>query len=182
MRMTATVLWLTVLAFVPFLLPVCAEAFCFEEAGNIHGINPSLLRSIARIESGMNPKAVNVNKNGSTDLGLMQINSSWIEPMQLYRKDLLSNPCYNVKTGARILRECIDRLGYTWQAVGCYNAVTKSRQVDYSWKIYRVLKREEKRNKRIVPSDNITAESAQKNQALYFRVKSVEGTDNTGEP
>lgn len=37
--------------------------------------HPDIMIAIAKAESGMNPKAVNVNRNGSTDIGLFQINS-----------------------------------------------------------------------------------------------------------
>jgi len=182
-KIAARVFWLLFAALELFLLPGCAGAFCFEEAGNRYGINPVLLQAIARVESGMNPKVVNVNKNGSTDFGLMQINSSWIEPMKLYRQELLSNPCYNVMAGASILRGCIDKYGYNWQAIGCYNAVAITGRVDYSWKVYRALKRENKNNmKKIGQCNNNISESVRRNQALYFRIKSVEGMEITGEP
>lgn len=37
--------------------------------------HPDIMIAIANAESGLNPKAVNVNRNGSTDIGLFQINS-----------------------------------------------------------------------------------------------------------
>jgi soluble lytic murein transglycosylase-like protein len=58
------------------LLPVTVLGFCFEDAGNKYGINPILLESIARVESNLNPKAINKNTNGTSDIGLMQINSA----------------------------------------------------------------------------------------------------------
>ncbi|MDI6890539.1 MAG: lytic transglycosylase domain-containing protein, partial [Thermodesulfovibrionales bacterium] len=61
---------------------------------------------------------------------------------------LLSDPCYNVMTGARILRLCIDKHGYTWEAVGCYNAVSRQKRIGYSWKVYKELKAEGRRLKR----------------------------------
>ena len=74
-----------------FSLIICsaaAQAFCFEEAGKEHRISPELLKSIARVESGFNYKAVNKNRNGSRDLGLMQINSAWIDTLSLKRDEL----------------------------------------------------------------------------------------------
>jgi|GEM_PF-462474 len=117
-------------------------AFCFDEAGKTYGINPQLLQSIARIESNLNPNAINKNSNGSTDMGIMQVNSSWIASLGLDSGRLVSDPCYNVITGSRILKYCIDKHGYTWEAVGCYNAVSRHKRVDYSWKVYNRLKEE----------------------------------------
>ena len=37
--------------------------------------NPEIMIAIAKAESGMNPKAVNHNRNGSIDTGLFQVNS-----------------------------------------------------------------------------------------------------------
>jgi hypothetical protein len=126
----------------PFFLfqPSMVTAFCFDEAAAQHGLSPRLLRSIAMVESGCRPAAVHVNSNGSTDLGMMQVNSSWISKLGLDTGRLLRDPCYNVMTGAGILRQCVDRYGYTWEAVGCYNAFSRDKRVDYSWKILRALK------------------------------------------
>ncbi|MBI2353981.1 MAG: transglycosylase SLT domain-containing protein [Deltaproteobacteria bacterium] len=60
-----------VIALAALLLPSPALPFCFEEAGRAYGVSPQLLLGIARVESSLNPAAVNRNTNGSTDLGLM---------------------------------------------------------------------------------------------------------------
>ena len=122
-----------------FLLPPPAHSFCFDEAGRAYGISPLLLRGIARVESSMNPAAINRNSNGSTDLGLMQVNSYWLKTLGTTSGELLRDPCYNVMAGAWILKGCIDRHGATWQAVGCYNATSRDKRVNYSWKVYREL-------------------------------------------
>jgi len=121
------------------LLPGTAFPFCFDEAGRTYGINPRLLRGIARVESNMNPEAVNRNSNGSIDLGLMQVNSFWLKTLGTTSQELTSDPCYNVMAGAWILKGCLDRHGETWEAVGCYNATSRNKRVNYSWKIYREL-------------------------------------------
>ncbi|MFO0752394.1 MAG: lytic transglycosylase domain-containing protein [Thermodesulfovibrionales bacterium] len=122
------------------LFPSALPAFCFDDAAREYAISPLLLESIAKIESGLNPAAANRNRNGSTDIGLMQINSSWIAPLGLDSARLAADPCYNTRTGARILSGCIDRHGYTWEAVGCYNARSREKRIGYSWKIYGALK------------------------------------------
>lgn len=127
------------------IVPSLSDAFCFDEAGKVYGINTNLLQSIARVESNLNPNAINRNLNGSTDIGIMQINSSWIANLGLDSGRLVSDPCYNVMTGAKIFKHCIDKHEYTWEAVGCYNAVSKHKRVDYSWKVYNKLKAEGRR-------------------------------------
>jgi soluble lytic murein transglycosylase-like protein len=125
------------------LLPSMLLAFCFENAGVQYGIHNRILKNIAMVESNLNPRAINVNTNGSSDVGLMQINSFWIRTLSLRREELLSNPCYNVMVGASILRSCIDRFGYTWEAVGCYNATGKDRKITYAWKVFNMMKRDD---------------------------------------
>jgi len=74
---------------------------CFVSAGQHYGVNPYLLYAIAKVESGLNPRAINRNKNGTIDRGIMQINSSWdrylirhgIDPRYVWE------PCYNIHLG-----------------------------------------------------------------------------------
>ena len=177
---TAQAVLVSSFVFLLIILSARAEAFCFEEAGKVHNISSELLKSIARVESDFNSKAVNTNRNGSTDLGLMQINSVWVDAMSLNRDELISNPCYNVMTGANILRQCIDRHGYTWEAVGCYNAKSKGKRVGYSWKIFHELKKEKAR--KIAKDKGSLPESVSSGQSLYFRVRDVEKPVTNGEP
>lgn len=137
------------------MLPTISDAFCFDEAGRAYGINTNLLQSIARVESNLNPSAINRNLNGSIDIGIMQINSSWIAKLGLDSSRLVSDPCYNVMTGAKIFKYCVDKHEYTWEAVGCYNAVSKHKRVDYSWKVYNKIKAEGKRQPLIETKDHI---------------------------
>lgn len=129
-------------------------------------MNANLLRSIARIESNNNETAINHNRNGTTDLGIMQINSSWIKPMGLNEKELLKNPCYNVKTAAKILKKCMDKYGYTWEAIGCYNAFNPFARVKYSWKVFGELNRTN-----YTMSD--TSSSPISSSSLYFKVRDL---------
>jgi hypothetical protein len=179
-RKTMLCLPLTIFVFSLILYPVSAHAFCFEEAGRANNISYDLLESIARVESGLNSKALHVNRNGTTDFGLMQINSAWIDPMRLNREDLIADPCYNVMAGASILRQCIDAHGYTWEAVGCYNARSKGKRVGYSWKIFRELKKEKVRN--IAGKKESLPENASSGQSLYFRVREAETTALSEKP
>lgn len=120
-------------------LPLYANAFCFEEAGDYYGISPQLLWSIAKTESNFNPTAINRNTNGSYDYGVMQINSIWAKKLGS-TWNALSDPCTNVKIGAWILAQCIQDYGNSWRAVGCYNSRTPSKGDKYATKVFRVLR------------------------------------------
>jgi len=124
------------------LFPFLVYAYCFETAGMYYGVSPSLLYAIAKVESGLNANAINKNKDGSIDVGLMQINSRWFSYLRKHGIDprWLFDPCYNVMVGAMVLRHCIDRYGLTWQAVDCYNKGSKAQPSSkYVWKVYKVL-------------------------------------------
>lgn len=116
---------------------------CFINAGEKYKIHPNLLWAIAKVESNFNYSAINRNSNGTYDIGIMQINSSWIPVLKKYGlrdESYLWEPCYNIYVGAWILAQCIQKYGYTWNAVGCYNAVSLEKRVKYSKKVQQVLK------------------------------------------
>lgn len=118
-----------------------AFPFCFEEAGAEYGINPQILRAIAKVESNFNPEAINMNTNGTYDFGLMQINTIWAPTIGKERWKQLGDPCVNAKTGAYILRTCMDKYGYTWKAIGCYHSQTPDKRDRYSRKVFEQLQR-----------------------------------------
>ena len=89
----------------------------------------------------MRAGAINVNANGSEDIGLMQINSSWLPMLARYgiRREHLFNACVNAYVGTWILAANFRQFGPTWKAVGAYNATSSSRQLVYANSIYRRL-------------------------------------------
>ncbi len=118
-----------------------APAFCFQEAGKAYGVSPFLLEAIMLVESQGNAGAINHNGDGSYDFGLMQINSYWAKPWGLEVWNTLGNPCVNVYAGAYVLADCIRRYGQTWGAVGCYNAQSAWKRIDYARKVKDVYER-----------------------------------------
>lgn len=116
-----------------------AEDLCFEEAGLEYGINPRILQAIARVESQYNPRAINWNKNGTYDFGVMQINSNWYYTLGKDWWMKLGDPCSNIKGGARILSACMKKYGYSWEAIGCYNSQTPEKRDKYAMLVFRQL-------------------------------------------
>ncbi len=103
------------------------ERMCFEEAGNKYNIAPKLLKAIAQVESDFRINITNTkNRNKSTDYCHMQVNSWWKQKLGENWK-YLNDPCYCTMVGAWILRQCIDRYGYGWDAVACYNTGKSTR-------------------------------------------------------
>lgn len=139
-----------IIALLITALPITGHAFCFEEAGKEYNIAPLLLWGIAKHESGFNPQAIGRNTNGTFDYGVMQINSSWASTLGKDRWNALADPCTNVRTGAWILRQCIDKYGYNWKAVGCYNSQTPSKRDRYAARIEAEI-RKARKNVQIKP-------------------------------
>ena len=133
------------------IVPAWAQA-CWEEAAQRYGISADLLYAIARVESNLNPRAVNrshLQRTGSYDIGLMQINSGHLRTLSRngIREADLFEPCTNIRVGAWLLADSFSRRGATWDAVGAYNAAcsqlkgkdcTEAR-AKYAWRVYRQL-------------------------------------------
>jgi len=117
---------------------------CIQTAAFRYKLNPNLIRAIIQVESGGNPHAVNVNDNGTRDLGLMQINSSWLPTLAQFgisEEHLRTNSCVNIMVGSWILAQNIREHGYTWKAIGRYNAVSESKMLAYAHKVYHAYNR-----------------------------------------
>ncbi len=123
------------------------SADCFDTAAKRHYVSADLLRAIACVESNFNPKAVNYNRDGSADYGIMQINSRWLDELSVFgiERDHLWDPCTNIHVGAWVLAQKIQAAGYNWRAIGAYNAGLKQTpqreglRYEYAKKVYDVF-------------------------------------------
>ncbi|RJF96853.1 invasion protein [Noviherbaspirillum cavernae] len=130
----------TLLILIAFLGPFSSHAHaCWESAAARYGVNPYMLYAIAKTESSLNPAAINRNKNGSYDIGLMQINSSWFATLRKHGIDeqQLYDPCTSIHVGAWILAQNMRRMGNSWDAVGAYNSSKPDIRLKYALKVYR---------------------------------------------
>ena len=116
----------------------------FVKAGEYYHINPWILYSIAKVESNNNSSAVNKNRNGTVDVGIMQINSCHFQTLSKYgySPNDLFDANLNIHVGAWILSGCIAKHGYTVGALSCYNGDKTGR---YSKKVIEMYYRETKK-------------------------------------
>ncbi|MFT8719647.1 lytic transglycosylase domain-containing protein [Acetobacter sp.] len=116
---------------------------CMLAAAIRYDIPPRVLPAIWEIERGANGM-VRRNKDGSSDLGLMQINTRWIQPIaELTRMPevqaaarLVSDGCFNVAASAMVLRTYLNEThGDLMKAVGDYHSHTAGLNEAYQKKV-----------------------------------------------
>ncbi len=120
-------------------------AACVINASSVNDIEPELLLSVIAVEGGK-PGSASVNKNGSHDLGIMQINThAWLKVISMsffngdeksaYNK-LKDDACFNISVGAWILRHSILlEGGNVWEGVGRYHSATPEYKYRYIGKV-----------------------------------------------
>lgn len=97
---------------------------CWDNAANTYRLDPWLLFAYAYTESKFNPKAINVNKNKSIDIGMMQINTVWRNTLKKNGIELtdLFKPCTSIYIGAWIVAQNLHHFGYNVDGIGAYNS------------------------------------------------------------
>lgn len=98
---------------------------CFSVAARTYQIPSEYLWAIGKVESNFRSVVGPKNKNGTVDIGVMQINTTHLPHLKKFginRSRLLDEPCLNIHVGAWVLRGNINRYGHTWEAIGAYNA------------------------------------------------------------
>lgn len=109
---------------------------CINQAATAFHVPATVIISVIKTENGRNGLAVK-NKNGTYDLGVMQINTSWLPALHnkgITIEQVKSDPCMNVSVGTWILAQGIAN-GDGWQGVGNYHSYTKKHNQDYREKV-----------------------------------------------
>lgn len=100
---------------------------CINEAAQCFQINPLIIKAIIWQESNNRQNVVNINKNKTRDVGMMQINSIHFNSLKqkgISETDLKENSCANIFSGSWILNKVIKNNGYTWEVIGQYHSST----------------------------------------------------------
>ncbi|HHE5972201.1 TPA: transglycosylase SLT domain-containing protein [Citrobacter braakii] len=126
--------------------PVIAQD-CFEMAGRDYRIDPDLLRAISFRESSWRDNALNIVSQNEYAVGKMQIHSqnfSHLAQFGITPRQLYTDSCLNIYTGAYYLAIAFKKWGISWEAVGAYNAGFRrserqnQRRLAYASDIYRI--------------------------------------------
>jgi hypothetical protein len=121
---------------VPFLA-------CMAAVAAFHHLPPRALPSIQAVEGGR-IGMVAPNTNGSSDLGLMQVNTLWVGPIARYtgqservvRERLIHDGCFNIAAAGAILRLYLNEArGDLMLAVGYYHSHDPVRNKAYQAKV-----------------------------------------------
>jgi lysozyme-related protein Hpa2 len=116
---------------------------CFATAGTYQHVSPTILRAIAWQESHGDANAIHRNWNGSTDYGMMQINSIHLPALYRYGVSAtdLMNPCLSIYIAAWHLHKMMIKYGNTWAAIGAYHSETPAERDRYARSIERIVAR-----------------------------------------
>jgi hypothetical protein len=105
---------------------------CMALVASLYGLPPRALPSIQAVEGGK-PGTVHHNVDGSDDLGVMQVNTSWLPALSTYtglprdviRSRLIAQPCFNIAAAGAILKTYLDEArGELMPAIGFYHSHT----------------------------------------------------------
>jgi hypothetical protein len=123
---------------VPFLA-------CMALVAQVYHLPPRVLPSIQAVEGGA-VGSVSRNADGSDDLGVMQVNTRWLQalarlsrlPAAEVRRRLVDDPCFNIAAAGVVMRLYLDETGNDLlQAVGDYHSHTPSLNLRYRAQVLR---------------------------------------------
>ena len=132
-------------AAVPRRWPIVSIPFlsCMLAAASFYHLPPRVLPSIQAVEGGR-PALVEINTNGTADLGVMQINTVWIGPLARFTHmarpavvdRLLHDPCFNIAASAAIMRVYLNEAhGNLMVAIGHYHSHAPALSAAYQEKV-----------------------------------------------
>ncbi|MGD0430438.1 MAG: lytic transglycosylase domain-containing protein [Acetobacteraceae bacterium] len=121
---------------------------CMSAVAAFYQLPPAALPAIHAAENGR-AGIVRHNRNGSDDLGAMQINTIWLPmlsagtglPQDRLRDALIRQDCFNVAVAGAILRIYLHEAGDNLvRAVGYYHSHTPSLRVAYERRVFSSLR------------------------------------------
>ncbi len=126
-------------------MPAVPFLACMLAVSQFYHLPPRVLPSIQVVEGGQ-PGTISRNFNGTGDLGVMQVNSSWVPSIAKWwnmtprsvAERLIQDPCFNIVAAGSIMRLYLDEArGDVVRAVGYYHSHTPERASSYQLKVIR---------------------------------------------
>jgi len=121
---------------------------CMLAVAHLYALPPSALPSIQAVEGGA-PGVVRHDRNGTEDLGVMQVNTLWIlpvarasglSPLAVWSR-LIGDPCFNITAAGAILRIYLDESHNVMLAIGDYHSHTPVLNRLYQLKVLAAARR-----------------------------------------
>ena len=141
---------LVLLAGMAISVPVRAnQTDCVQLAADRYELPASIIHAILEVEGGRVGQAV-MNRNGTEDLGPMQINTIWLPQLASFgitRQQLQNDRCINILVGSWILSRQFEMVKNMegpperklWWGIGAYHSKTPEHNVKYALKVWRTL-------------------------------------------
>jgi hypothetical protein len=116
---------------------------CMAVVSAFYRLSPGVLPAIQRIEGG-HAGSIGHNRNGTDDLGVMQVNSAWLPelarrtgvPQSRLRIALIRQNCFNIAVAGAILRIYLNEAhGDVVTAIGYYHSHTPGRREAYAMRV-----------------------------------------------
>lgn len=115
-------------------------AACLILASQTYSVPPAVMVGILQVEGGRVGQQVGPNKNGSYDLGPMQINTLWVPKLAKHwgvshttaHRWIRDDACTNMGVSAWLLRKHMNETGSLSKAIAYYHSRTPS--LGYAYK------------------------------------------------
>lgn len=111
---------------------------CVQRAAAHYGAHPDIVRAVLRTEGGKIGQ-IRRNKDGSFDMGPMQINSVHLPELAKYgitQAMLINDECLNIHIGTYYLQKNIITTRGFWKAVGNYHSATPDKNIRYQYRVW----------------------------------------------
>jgi soluble lytic murein transglycosylase-like protein len=126
------------------------EAFiaqCIATAANTYAVPSSVLMGIRKVEGGAVGQQVK-NKNGTYDLGPMQINTLWLKELARHWgvsrntawRWVRDDACINANVAAWILRQKADSAGSVYKGIAHYHSMTPKFGYPYRRRVLKAMR------------------------------------------
>ena len=122
---------------------------CMVLTASFYHLPPRVLPTIQAVEGGR-VGDVHRNTNGTDDLGVMQVNTIWLEPISRVahlseaevRQRLTFNSCFNIAAAGLILRSYLNQPNTDLlHAIGDYHSHTPTLNMSYKVQVLRMAER-----------------------------------------